>query len=133
VARRRHLPPSHETAREFRPRDRRLGARAARPQRRRLTALARLVLAGTPLVVIWTIADEERRFFAGATWDRMANTACSRRWARTLQRAVPARVRRTRHGHTLLGNGARIVNGYEPGRKLGVAREGRVPHGSTCD
>jgi hypothetical protein len=38
------------------------------------------VLAGTPLVVIWTIADEERRFFAGATWDRMANAACSPRW-----------------------------------------------------
>jgi hypothetical protein len=130
AARRRRLPPGHETAAEI---DAEVGtsatalaARSATPQ-----ALSRLVRAGTDLTVVWTISDDERRRFNGATCDREANAATLARVARLLRRPVAAWVTRTRHGQNLWRHGARIVGGTKPGRRV-VFRPGVIPAGSYC-
>jgi hypothetical protein len=90
------------------------------------------VRRGTELAVIWTISDHERRFFRGVTCNRDASAATLARLARALRRPVPAWVTQTKHGHNLWDNGAAIVGGRYPGRKVIFRPDGAIPRGSTC-
>jgi hypothetical protein len=130
VARRRLLPDRHETALEI---DGEVGRALAALRRRSASArgLARLVAAGTDLTVIWSISDDERRRFNGATCGRDASAATLAVVASELQRPLRAWVTRTRHGQNLWRHGARIVRGSNPGRKV-LFRPGAIPAGSYC-
>lgn len=130
-ARRQRLPDSHETAREI---DEETGgsARALRQRSASVDGLARLVRDGTRLDVIWSISDEERRFFNGATCDRHANAETLARLARLLRRPVSAWVTERRHGHDLWDNGAKILRGYDPGRLVVFGPDGRIPTAAVC-
>jgi hypothetical protein len=131
VARRSRLPDWHATAREI---DTETGGSTASLRRRsvRVDGLARLVRQGTVLTAVWSVSEEERTFFAGATCDRDANAATLARLARALGRPVPARVTVTRHGHTLWHHGAAIVEGRVPGKLFLFEPDGVVPPGAVC-
>ena len=98
---------------------------------RRAAGLAQLVDSGTELTVIWSVSEDERRRFNGATCGRAANAATLAHVARLLQRPVPAWVTRSEHGQNLWRHGASIVRGSNPGRKI-VFRPGAIPAGSFC-
>jgi pimeloyl-ACP methyl ester carboxylesterase len=131
VARRNHLPDNHETAREI---DAEVGTSQAALQQRSVSVpgLARLARTGTRLTIVWSISDEERRFFDGATCDRTANAETLARLARTLGRPVRAFVTVTRHGHNLWNHGPAIVRGNPPGRSVVFRPDGAIPPGSVC-
>jgi pimeloyl-ACP methyl ester carboxylesterase len=131
VARRSKLPDSHETAREI---DAETGGSASELRRRSVSAagLARLVRAGTRLTAIWSISDDERRFFNGATCDLTANAQTLSGLAHELGRPVSARVTESRHGVDLWRYGARIVEGADPGRTVVFTSNGRVPLDAVC-
>ncbi|MEO5575731.1 MAG: hypothetical protein ABIR67_00990 [Gaiellaceae bacterium] len=131
AARRRLLPDGHETAREI---DGEAGTSPAALRRRSVGAagLARLVRSGTDLTVIWSVSEDERRRFNGATCGRDASAATLARVARLLGRPVPAWVTSSKHGRNLWRHGARIVRGSNPGRKIAFAPVGGVPRGSYC-
>lgn len=128
--RRRLLPDRHETALEI---DREAGRTEASLRRRsaRPEQLARLVRAGTRLTVVWTVSDEERRLFNGATCGREASPATLAALARLLRRPVPGWVTETRHGVNLWRHGVGIVRGDNPGRGV-LFRPGVIPAGSFC-
>jgi hypothetical protein len=131
VARRRLLPDGHETAVEI---DGEAGTDSAALASRSAgaAALARLVRAGTDLTVIWTISEDERRRFNGATCGRDASAATLARVAQALGRPIDAWVTRSGHGRNLWRFGARIVRGFEPGRKVTFAPGRGVPPGAVC-
>jgi pimeloyl-ACP methyl ester carboxylesterase len=131
VARRRKLPDNHPTAREI---DAETGGSPAELARRsvEVAGLARLVGGGTRLTVVWSVAAEERLFFHGATCDRTASAETLARLARALGRPVTARVTESRHGHDLWSFGARILEGFEPGREVIFQPDGLIPAASTC-
>lgn len=131
VARRRALPDLHETAIEI---DAGVGASEAALRERSVTAarLARLVRAGTDLVVIWTTSDDERRRFNAATCGRNASAATLAGVATVLGRPVGANVTRSGHGRNLWRFGARIVRGWVPGRKVTFLPGRGIPPGSFC-
>lgn len=132
VARRRALPDGHETAREI---DGEAGTSAASLRQRSVDVdgLARLVRSGTQLTVVWSIAEEERRLFNGATCNREASAATLARLARTLGRPVPAWVTRSRHGLNLWRHGAGMVRGFNPGRRIAFPADGTIPPGAVCE
>jgi pimeloyl-ACP methyl ester carboxylesterase len=132
LARRRHLPDRHETAREI---DRETGGSAAELRRRSVTAggLARLVRSGTRLSFVWTVSEEERRFFNGATCARNASAETLVQLAGVLRRPVPVWVTTTRHGVNLWRNGVRIVQGKPPGRRFLLRPGGPIPSAAVCE
>ena len=81
IARRRHSPDGSLIATEI---DNETGGSEAELRRRSVLVdgLVELVRSETELVPIWTISDEERRLFRGATCDRTASAGVDRR-ART--------------------------------------------------
>jgi pimeloyl-ACP methyl ester carboxylesterase len=131
VARRMRLPDAHETAREI---DAETGGSEASLRQRSVLVggLDRLVRGGTRLTLIWSVSDDERRFFNGATCNRRANADTLARLARTLGRPVLAWVTQSRHGHDLWAYGAQIVDGHNPGQKIVFPPSGRIPAGATC-
>ena len=131
LARRRLLPDRHETAVEI---DGEAGTSPAAVASRSATgaALARLVRAGTDLTVIWTISEDERRRFNGATCGRDASAATLARAAEALGRPVNAWVTRSGHGRNLWRFGARIVRGWEPGTRITFAPGRGIPPRAVC-
>jgi pimeloyl-ACP methyl ester carboxylesterase len=131
VARRMRLPDAHETAREI---DAETGGSEASLRQRTVLVggLARLVRGGTRLTLIWSVSDDERRFFNGATCNRNASAETLALLARALGRPVPAWVTLSRHGHDLWAYGAQIVQGHNPGRMIVFPPSGRIPAGATC-
>ena len=132
LARRRHLPDRHETAREI---DRETGGSAAELRRRSVTAgaLARLVRSGTRLSFVWSVSDEERRFFNGATCAPDASAETLVRLAGLLRRPVPVWVTTTRHGVDLWRHGVAIVQERPPGRRLLLLPGKPIPSGAVCE
>jgi pimeloyl-ACP methyl ester carboxylesterase len=130
-ARRRQLPDSQETAREI---DEETGGSevALRARSVSVDGLARLVRRGTLLTVIWSVSDEERRFFHGATCNREASAETLSLLARALGGPISAWVTQNRHGHDLWDDGVRIVRGYSPGRQVVFRPDGLIPPGSVC-
>lgn len=131
VARRRLLAERHATAVEI---DLEVGASAAALRARSADAagLARLVRAGTDLIVVWTISEDERRRFNGATCGRDASAATLARVATALRRPVSGWVTRSGHGRNLWRFGARIVRGWKPGTEIEFAPGRGLPPGSFC-
>jgi pimeloyl-ACP methyl ester carboxylesterase len=131
LARRKRLPGSHETAREI---DEETGGSEAALRQRNVSVegLAWLVREGVQLTVIWSVSDEERRFFRGATCNREANAETLAQLARTLRRPISAWVTQSQHGHDLWGYGVRIVRGHNPGREVVFRPTGPIPEGAVC-
>lgn len=130
-ARRKQLPDSHETAREI---DEETGGSEAAVRQRSVSAegLARLVQDGTRLTVIWSVSDDEQRYFHSATCNREANAETLSQLARSLGRPISAWVTQSRHGQDLWHYGVRIVEGYSPGRRVVFRPDGLIPPGSVC-
>ena len=131
VARRGLLPDGHETAREI---DREVGTEPAALRRRSAdaAALARVLRSGTKLVAVWSISEEERRRFNGATCGRDASAATLARLARLLRRPIAGWVTRSRHGGDLWRHGATLVRGSNVGMRIVFEPSGVIPPGSYC-
>jgi len=131
VARRSRLPPRHETALEI---DGETGGSRAELGARStsVAGLVRLARSGTRLVVIWSVSEDERREFLGATCNRDANAGTLLQLADAVARPVVAWVTESRHGHDLWNHGAAIVAGRYPGREVTFEPEGSIPPGSVC-
>jgi hypothetical protein len=131
VARRSGLPPRHETALEI---DGETGGSRAELEARSTSVggLVRLARSGTRLVVIWSVSEDERREFLGATCNRDANAGTLLQLADALARPLVAWVTESRHGHDLWNHGAAIVAGRYPGRDVTFEPEGSIPTGSVC-
>lgn len=131
LARRQHASPTHPTAAEI---DRETGGSPAALRARSVSVdgLVRLVRTGTRLTVIWTIAEEERRFFRGVTCDATASAETLARLASALGRPVDAWVTWTRHGQSLWRDGLAIVEGRNPGTKVVFRPGAPIPAGATC-
>jgi hypothetical protein len=131
VARREHLRDSHETAVEI---DDETGGSADELRLRSVSAegLARLVRTGTRLTVIWSVSEQEQRYFGGATCDQHASAATLVELAGLLQRPVSAWVTHTRHGHNLWNHGVEIIRGHNPGRKVVLHPGGPIPASAVC-
>ena len=131
VARRAHLPASHETAREI---DRETGGTAAALALRSpsVSGLAKLVRSGTQLVVVWSTSAAERREFQGAMCDATASAGRLAALSRQLGRPVEAWVTQNRHGVTFWNYGSRLVLGGHIGTGFVFRPDGRIPVGATC-
>lgn len=131
AARRSLLPDAHETAREI---DGEAGTSPTELRRRSASAagLARLVRSGTDLVAVWSVSEDERRRFNGATCGRSASAATLARVARLVGRPVFGWVTRRRHGGNLWRHGASIVQGSRPGTRITFPQDGTIPDGSYC-
>jgi pimeloyl-ACP methyl ester carboxylesterase len=131
VARRRKLPDSHETAREI---DAETGGSQAALRRRSVSVdgLARSMRGGMRLTVIWSVSEEERKVFRGATCDRNANAETLSHLARKLRRPISAWVTKNRHGHDLWNYGLGIVQGHNPGQMIVFQPDGRIPRAAVC-
>jgi hypothetical protein len=130
VARRARLPAWHPTAREI---DGEVGS--ATELRRRsvpVGGLARLVRQGTRLTVIWSVSEDERREFRGATCSRAASAETLQRLARRLGRPVSAWVTHAGHGHDLWDHGLSLLQGHEPGRRVVFRPGGAIPGWAVC-
>ncbi len=132
VARRRRLPPSHETAREI---DEETGGSEAALRARSVgvDGLARLVRDGTRLTVIWSVSEEEKRFFRGATCNPEASADVLLQLAARLRRPVSAWVTQNRHGHDLWNHGVAIVEGRNPGKLFVFEPGGSIPRDAVCE
>jgi hypothetical protein len=131
VARRRHSPDGSLIAIEI---DGETGGSEAELRRRsvRIEGLERLVRSGTEFVPIWTISDQERDFFRGATCDRTASAATIAELARRLRRPVSAWITNTQHGHNLWDRGREIMRGRYPGTRFEFPPSGEIPPGAVC-
>jgi hypothetical protein len=131
VARRKALPPTHETAQEI---DSETGgSQTALAQRTvSVAGLAKLVRAGTQLTVIWSTSASEQREFAGATCDRTANASVLEQLASTLGSPVYGWVTQSKHGHDLWDRGPAIIAGKIPGRKVTFRPNTPIPPSSIC-
>lgn len=132
VARRSLLPEAHETAREI---DGETGTSPAELRRRSASpaGLAQLVRSGTDLVAVWSVSEDERRRFNGATCGLGASAATLARVARLLGRPVFGWVTQRKHGGNLWRHGASIVRGARPpGTRMTFSRDGTIPDGSYC-
>jgi len=130
-ARRNLLPDSHETAREI---DDEVGKSVAALHQRSVSAhgLARLVRNGTQLTVIWSVSEDERRFFNGATCNRRANAQTLAGLAKAIRRPMSAWVTSSKHGRDLWRYGRGIMNGLNPGRKVVFPIDGSIPESAVC-
>ena len=131
VERRHHLPPRHETAREI---DLVTGGSVAALRSRSAgpAAVARLVRGGTDLMVTWSISDDERRKFRGATCDRGASAGTLSAVARILGRPVDGFVTNHRHGVTFWRHGVAMADGTPTGERILFPATGAMPHGAVC-
>jgi pimeloyl-ACP methyl ester carboxylesterase len=131
VARRAHLPATHESALEI---DRETGGTADALALRSpsVSGLAQLVRGGTKLVVVWSIAARERKEFSGATCDASANAGRLSALARLLGQPVDAWVTQSRHGVTFWDFGVRLVKGGSVGTRVTFEPDGRIPAGAIC-
>ena len=131
VARRSHLPATHESAIEI---DRETGGTAAALALRSpsVSGLAQLVRGGTKLVVIWSTAPGERKEFSGATCDATANAGRLAALSQRLGQPVEAWVTKSRHGVTFWDFGVRLVKGGSVGTKVVFQPDGRIPPGAIC-
>jgi hypothetical protein len=131
VARRGKLPDGHETAREI---DIETGGsvRELRLRSVSVVGLAALVRTGTRLTVVWSVSEDERRFFRGATCDADANAATLSRLARTLGRPVAAWVTKSRHGVDFWRYGTAMVRGRPPGHPVTFLPGGNTPPEAIC-
>ena len=131
VARRSLLPDPHETAEEI---DDEAGTTPMELRGRSADAagLARLVRSGTDLVAVWSVSEDERRRFNGATCGRSASAMTLARVARLVGRPVFGWVTRRRHGGNLWRHGASIVRGSRPGTRITFSQDGKIPAGSYC-
>ena len=94
--------------------------------------LARLVRGGTRLTVIWSVSEDERREFRGATCNRDASAGALARLASALGRPVRAWVTRSKHGHDLWDSGRRIMKGRPPGRTVVFRPGANIPAFAIC-
>jgi pimeloyl-ACP methyl ester carboxylesterase len=131
IARRRHSPDGSLIATEI---DNETGGSGAELRQRSVLVdgLVELVRSGTELVPIWTISEEERRLFRGATCDRTVSAATIAELARRLDREVPVWITYTEHGHNLWDRGREIMRGNYPGRKIVFPPSGEIPPGAVC-
>lgn len=131
VARRRLLPSRHLTAREI---DAETGGSLAELRRRSATAggLAAALRRGTRLTALWTVSEQERRFFNGATCGRDAMAATLLRLAGVLRRPIAAWITTNRHGVNLWRHGRGILAGRNPGRRVVFRPGGRIPESAVC-
>jgi pimeloyl-ACP methyl ester carboxylesterase len=113
-ARYRAIPPSHETRAEI---EKVLGGTLAndpgiyaeRSPSHHLAGLAAAIEAGMRLVVVWSVADSERREFHGATCSRFADAEWLSRLASILGNGVPGYVTRLPHAHALWDRGQALL------------------------
>jgi pimeloyl-ACP methyl ester carboxylesterase len=131
VARRHALPPTHQTAIEI---DAETGGSdtALRQRTVSVAGLAQLVRSGTQFTVIWSVAADEEKEFAGATCDQNANAGVLEALARSLGRPVVGWVTRSKHGHDLWDRGRAIVAGKIPGRQVAFMPNAPTPAGAVC-
>jgi len=131
VARRRHSPDGSLIATEI---DGETGGSEDELRRRsvRVDGLVQLAKTGTELVFVWTISDQERDFFRGATCDRSASAGTIAELAQRLGRPVPAWITNTKHGHNLWDRGREIVRGHYPGTRFIFRPSGVIPPGAVC-
>jgi pimeloyl-ACP methyl ester carboxylesterase len=131
IARRRHSPNGSLIATEI---DNETGGSEAELRRRSVLVdgLAELVRSGTELVPLWTISDQERRLFRGATCDRTASAGAIAELARRLDREVPVWITYTEHGHNLWDRGREIMRGNYPGARIVFPPSGVIPAGAVC-
>lgn len=105
-----------------------------------LRGLARAVRQGTALVVIWSVGEQERREFRGATCSRLANAKWLARLATLLDRPVRGYVTELRHGYALWVYGAgalslagiHVPGGELPARVISFQPHRAAPPGSYC-
>jgi len=108
------LPPKHETRREI---ERVLGgtlearpaAYQARSPSHHLAGLVQAMRHGTKLVVVWSLAPEEKREFVGATCDRLANAQWLARLATISGSPVTGYVTHMKHAHALWDRGQGLL------------------------
>jgi pimeloyl-ACP methyl ester carboxylesterase len=113
-ARFRALPLHHETRAEI---ERALGgtpatipdAYAARSPSHHLDGLATAIRAGMRFVDVWSVADEERREFRGATCSLSANAQWLAQLASILGRPMTGYVTRMHHAHALWDRGMGLM------------------------
>ena len=118
------LPANHETRTEIEtalggPPDGRRQVYDARSPSHHLAGLAAAVRAGTRLVDVWSVSDEERREFRGATCARLANAEWLSSLAGVLGRPVTGYVTHLPHAHALWDRGMGLLE------LAGVARTSR--------
>jgi len=131
VARRAHLPPTHETAREI---DRETGGTTASLAARSpsMGGLVKLVRSGTKLVVVWSVSAGERREFRGATCDSTASAGQLASLATVLRQPVSGWVTQTQHGVTFWRYGTRLAAGGTVGTRVVFRPGGTIPPVSIC-
>lgn len=108
------LPPRHETRTEI---ERVLGgtltarraAYQARSPSHHLSGLERAIRHGTKLVVVWSLAAEEKREFLGATCDRMANAQWLADLATLHGSPITGYVTHMQHAHALWDRGQGLL------------------------
>ena len=131
VARRRALPPTHETAIEI---DAETGGSDAALEQRNVSVagLAELVRAGTQLTVIWSISPDEQKEFLGATCNQSANAGALEQLATALRSPVFGWVTESKHGYDLWDRGRAIIAGKIPGRRVTFQPGASIPAGAVC-
>jgi pimeloyl-ACP methyl ester carboxylesterase len=132
VARRRHSPEGSLTATEIDAETGGSNETALRRRSVRVDGLLQLVKRGTELVPIWTISDQERDLFRGATCDRTASARTLSELARRLDRSLSAWITNTKHGHNLWDRGREIMRGHYPGTRVLFPSSGAIPARAVC-
>lgn len=145
AARYRALPAHHETRTEMETvlggtLDQTPAAYAARSPSHHLAGLAQAIRGGMRLVVVWSLAPEEKREFLGATCSRLADAQWLADLAHVLGKPVTGYVTQMPHAHALWDRGqallglAGIPNDGKPllARHVVFPADGTVPAGSYC-
>jgi hypothetical protein len=88
--------------------------------------------SGSTLDAIWSVSADERREFQGATCDTDASAATLSRLAVALGRPVAVWITHARHGHDLWDHGRDIVSGRNPGTRVELPADGRIPPAAVC-
>jgi pimeloyl-ACP methyl ester carboxylesterase len=139
------LPPSHETRTEI---NRVLGGTlaerpkeyAARSPSHHLRGLAQAIRHGMKLVVVWSVSNDERREFDGATCSRAASAQWLGQLATLLGRPLVGYVTQLKHADALRYWGtdlltlAGVARGRQglPARAVTFRSGGPLPAGSYC-
>ena len=108
------LPATHETRNEIQtalggPPEGRRQVYDARSPSHHLDGLAKAIRAGTRFIDVWSISDEERREFRGATCSRLANAEWLSSLADVLGQPVTGYVTHLRHAHALWDRGMGLL------------------------
>ena len=146
LARYKALPRRHETRTEV---EKALGgapsqarnAYVSRSPSSHLQGLAIAIHRGMKLVVVWSVAPSERRFFRGATCSRWANAEWLRSLSRHLERPVSGYVTTMGHAVALGRWGEQLVALADlkplsgtplPARRFAFRADSPLPEGSYC-